>query len=138
MVFLKDYRRADVDGKEKESEIYALLESNRVSNITPFGKGNNVRNHMTLMHTLRNEKWVCWLRDMVLLRQYRMSLNVIAWHLTSFNSSRDFMSVIADAMEGKVSFVDFICVTNSSLVQCINMPTSMLMFFIVTSVWVTS
>ncbi|KAF8234088.1 hypothetical protein L208DRAFT_1394550, partial [Tricholoma matsutake] len=49
IVFLKDYWRADVDGMEKEGEIYALLESNRVPNIAPFGKGNDVRDHMTLM-----------------------------------------------------------------------------------------
>ena len=138
VVFLKDYWRADVDGMEKEGEIYALLESKRVPNIPPFGKGNDVRHRTTLTHTLRNEKWACWSRDMVLLRQYRMSLNVIARHLTSFNSSREFVSAIADAMEGKMSFVDFIRLTNSSLAQRINMPTSMLMFFIATSVRVTS
>ena len=138
IVFLKDYWRADVDGMEKEGEIYRILESNRVPNIAPFGKGNDVRDHMTLTHTLRNEKWACWSRDMVLLRQYRMSLNVVARHLTSFNSSREFVSAIADAMEGKMSFVDFIRLTNSSLAQRINMPTSMLMFFIATSVRVTS
>jgi hypothetical protein len=55
MVFLKDYWRADVDGMEKEGKIYALLESNRVPNIAPFGKGNNIRNHMTLPRTLRND-----------------------------------------------------------------------------------
>jgi hypothetical protein len=138
VVFLKDYWRADVDGMEKEGEIYRILESSRVPNIAPFGKGNDVRDHMTLTHTLRNEKWACWLRDMVLLRQYRMSLNVVARHLTSFNSSREFVSAIADAMEGKMSFVDFIRLTNSSLAQRINIPTSMLMFFIATSVRVTS
>jgi hypothetical protein len=37
-VFLKDYLRVDVDGTEK-GEIYALLESNRVPNIAPFGRG---------------------------------------------------------------------------------------------------
>jgi len=37
-VFLKDYLRVDVDGMEKEGEIYVLLESNRVPNIAPFGR----------------------------------------------------------------------------------------------------
>jgi hypothetical protein len=54
-IFLKDYRRADVDGMEKEGEIYALLESNRVPNIAHFGKGNDVRDHTTLTHTQRRE-----------------------------------------------------------------------------------
>jgi hypothetical protein len=39
---------------EKEGEIYALLESKGVPNIAPFGKGNDVHNHMTLMHTPRS------------------------------------------------------------------------------------
>jgi hypothetical protein len=57
IVFLKDYWRADVDEMMKEGEIYERLESNRVPNIAPFGKGNNVRDHTTLMHSLRDEKW---------------------------------------------------------------------------------
>ena len=101
IVFLKDYWRADVDGMEKEGEIYVLLESNHVPNIALFGKGNDVCNHMTLTHTLRNKLWACWSRDMVALRHYRMSLNVVARPLTSFCSSREFVSAIADAMQGK-------------------------------------
>ena len=69
VIFLKDYWRADVDGMEKEGEIYALLESKNVPNIAPFGKGNDVGNHTTITHTLRNEEWACWSREMVLLRQ---------------------------------------------------------------------
>ena len=76
IVFLKDYWRADVDGMKKEGEIYTRLESNNVPNIAPFGKGNDVRDHTTLMHTLRDEKWACRSREMVLLRHYRMSLDL--------------------------------------------------------------
>jgi hypothetical protein len=71
------------------------------SNITPFGKGNNVRHHTTLTNTLRNEKWAYWLGGMVPLSQYRMSLGIVARLLTSFKSSREFVSAIADAMTGK-------------------------------------
>jgi hypothetical protein len=136
MVFLKDYWRADVDGMEKEGKIYALLESNRVPNIAPFGKGNDVRHRTTLTHTLRNEKWACWSRVMVLLSQYRMSLDIVARHLTSFNSSREFVSAIADAMTGKTSFAD--SDRNFSPPQHINMPISTPMSFIVTSARVIS
>jgi hypothetical protein len=138
IVFLKDYWRADVDGMEKEGEIYALLEAKGVLNIVPFGKGNNVRHHTTLTHTLRNEKWACWLRAIVLLSQYRMSLDAVARLLTSFKSSREFVSAIADAMTGKTSFVDSDRKTNFSLPQHINMPLLMLMSFIVTSARVTT
>jgi hypothetical protein len=118
---------------KKEGEIYALLESKGVPNIAPFGKGNNVRRHMTLTHTLRNEKWACWSRVMVLLSQYRMSLNVVARLLTSFKSSREFVGAIADAMTGKTSLADSSRKTNFSLPQHINMRISTLMSFIVTS-----
>jgi hypothetical protein len=39
IIFLKEYWRADVDGMEKETEIYALLELKGVPNILPFEKG---------------------------------------------------------------------------------------------------
>jgi len=138
VVFLKDYWRADVDGMMKEGKIYALLESKGVPNIAPFGKGNDVRHHATLTHTLRNENWACWSRDMVPLSQYRMSLDVVALLLTSFKSSREFVSAIADAMTGKTSFADSDLNTNLSLPQHTNMPISTLMSFIVTSVQITS
>jgi hypothetical protein len=128
----------DVDGMEKEGDIYALLESKGVPNIAPFGKGNDVRDHTTLTHTLRNEEWACWSRVMVLLSQYRISLDVVARHLVLFKSSKEFVSAIADAMAGKTSFVDFDHITNFSPPQHINMPISTLMSFIVTSVRVTS
>ena len=123
---------------EKEGEIYAILESKGVPNIAPFGKGNDVRDHMSLTHTLRDEEWACWSRVMVLLSQYRMSLDVVARLLTSFKSSQEFVSAIADAMTGKTSFVDSDRKTHFSLPQHINMPISTLMSFIVTSVWVIS
>jgi len=135
IVFMKDHWRADVDGMKKEGEIYAQLEFNHVPNIAPFGKGNDVRDHATLTHTLRNEKWACWSREMVLLRQYRMSLDVVARHLTSFDSSWEF---VRDAMDGKTSLAESDRMTNFSLAQPINMPISSLVFFIVTSMRITS
>jgi hypothetical protein len=59
-----------------EGDIYARLSSNHVPNIAPFGKGNNIRDHATLTHTLRGEKWA-WSREMVLLRHY-----LIPWTLS--------------------------------------------------------
>jgi hypothetical protein len=111
IVFLKAYWRADVDGMKKKGEVYEWLESNCVLNIAPFRKGNDVSNHATLTHTPRNAKWACWSHEMVLLRQYRMSLDVIAQHLSSFNSSRELVSAIADTMEGKTSFTESDCMT---------------------------
>ena len=132
IVFLKDYWRADVDGMDKEGKIYELLEENHVPNIPPFGRGNDVRDHMTLTNTLREKTWACSSKEMVLLRHYRMTLDVVGRPLTSFGSSWEFVSAIADAMEGKTSFADFTHMTNSWVPQRMTMPTSMPMFFIVT------
>jgi hypothetical protein len=106
VIFLKDYWRVDVDGMMKEGKIYELLESRGIPNIVPFGKGIDVRDHTSLTHMLGDEKWACWSRVMVLLRQYRMSLDVVARHLISFNSSREFVSAIANTMAGKTLFAD--------------------------------
>jgi hypothetical protein len=75
---------------------------------------------------------------MVLYSQYRMSQDVVTRHLVLFKSSREFVSAIADAVTGKTSFANSDHKTNLSLPQRINMPISMLMFFIVTSSRVTS
>jgi hypothetical protein len=73
IVFLKDYwRRMWMEG-----DIYVRLNSNHVPNIAPFGKGNNIRDHATLTHMLRDEKWACWSREIVLLRHY-----LIPWTLS--------------------------------------------------------
>jgi hypothetical protein len=75
---------------------------------------------------------------MVLLSQYRMSLDVVARLLNTFKSSREFVSAIADAMKGKTPFVDSDRNTNFSLPQHINMPILTLMSCIVTSARATS
>ena len=67
-----------------------------------------------------------------------MSLDVVARPLISFESSREFVGAIADAMEGKTYSVSFTHMTNFSLAQPINMPMSSLVFSIVTSAQVIS
>jgi hypothetical protein len=140
IVFLKDYWRTAVGGVEKEGDIYALLESKRVPNTAPFGKGNDVPEHKTLTDTLQEKKewWVCWSKRMVTLNHYRMTLDVVARPLISFRFSREFVGAIADAMEGKTSFADFTHMTDCWLPQRLSTPTTMLMSFIVTSAWVIS
>jgi len=99
-VFIKDYWRAVVPGIEKEGDIYKILEEHNVPHIAPFGVGNDVREYTTITHTLRNENWACWSSEMVPLRLYRMSMNVVGRSLTNFKSSREYVMAIADAMEG--------------------------------------
>jgi hypothetical protein len=75
---------------------------------------------------------------MVPLGQYRMSLEIVAQLLTSFKSSQECVSAIADAMMGKTSFADSDRKTHFSLPQHINMPISTLVSFIMTSAQVIS
>ena len=87
-------------GMEKEGEIYKILEQHKVPHIAPFGVGNDLRDYTTVTHTLRSEDWACWTSEMVQLRLYRMSMNVVGRSLTNFKSSREYVMAIADAMEG--------------------------------------
>lgn len=110
VVFLKDYWRAE--GVDNEGEIYRRLEESQVKNIPSFGWGNDVGEHKTLTDTLKKSKWAQCSKEMVSFTHYRMTLDVVGRPLTSFRSSREFVSAIADAIEGKTSFVDFIHATN--------------------------
>ena len=75
---------------------------------------------------------------MVLLRHYRMSLDVVAQPLILFESSREFVGAIADAMEGKTYPASFTHMTNFSLTQPINMLILLQVFSILTSAQVIS
>ncbi len=100
LVFVKDYWRPV--GSDKEGEIYRILAEKKVPHIAPFGKGNDVRGRVTVTDRLRKEKWACLTSEMVPLCQYRMSLDTIDRRLTEFKSSREFVSSVADAMEGEI------------------------------------
>jgi hypothetical protein len=60
------------------------------------------------LSTMRDDSeiWACCSSDMVTLKHYRMSLDVVARPLTSFCSSLEFVSAITDAMEGTISFAE--------------------------------
>lgn len=100
-VSVKDYWRPV--GSDKEGDIYKILVENNVPHIAPFGKGNDVRDNVTVTDQLRNEEWACSAGEMVPLCNYRMSLDEVGRRLNEFKSSREFVgAAVADAMEGKV------------------------------------
>ena len=101
-----------------------------------FGKRKN-RDLTTLTHILGDRKRACWSMGIVLLRQYQISLDVVAGPSTLFSSSRELVGAIVDAMEGKTFFAGFSQMIGS-LFMLINMPTLTLAFFITVSVQVTS
>jgi len=114
-VFVKDYWRVVAAGMEKEGDIYSRLEQHKVPNIAPFGNGNDVQCKVWSKKTKeavlkpvrtrpdfhpedkikkhkRLEKWTL----------YRMSLKVIGDGLEKFESTKQLVTAIADAMEGGV------------------------------------
>lgn len=102
LVFLKDYWRPDADDIEKEGEIYRDLEDHQVPHIVPFGMGNDVRDHKTVTQAPNNEyiEGIIPTPQQTCLIHYRITLNVVGKALHNFESSREFVSAIADAMEG--------------------------------------
>ena len=115
-VFVKDYWRVIAPGMEKESDIYRRLEEHNVPNIAPCGNGNDVQckvwSKKTGQRVLKRvytrpdfhpadkdnirphkgvEKWTL----------FRMSLKVIGNGLETFESTKQLVTVIADAMEGQ-------------------------------------
>jgi len=102
---------------KKEGDIYSQLEQHNVPNIAPFGNGNDVQCQvwskktkepvLKPVHTRnevgpedkikkhkRLEKWTL----------YRMSLKVIGDGLEKFESTKQLVTAIADAMEGESSY----------------------------------
>jgi hypothetical protein len=100
VVFFKDYWRINGAGMKKEGDIYRLLHQHKVPHIAPFDRGNDVLDHSTLGHTLRNERWACRTKELPCHQHYRMGLNVVGRDVVEFNSSWEFVSAIADGMEG--------------------------------------
>lgn len=82
----------------KEGDVYTLLKKANVSNILPFGHGNDILGHTTI--GLGTEMWArgACLRQ---LQQYRMTLKVVAVPLKDFSCTKHLVKVVAGAMEGE-------------------------------------
>lgn len=102
LVFIKDYWRPDVDNIEKEGEIYRDLEEHKIPHIAPFGMGNDVRGHKTVTQAPNDERQrgIIPTPRQTRLIHNRNTLNIVGKALHDFESSREYISAIADAMEG--------------------------------------
>ncbi|KIM40750.1 hypothetical protein M413DRAFT_412875, partial [Hebeloma cylindrosporum] len=111
-VFVKDYWRDVTAEAEKEGDIYTLLEKHNVPNIAPFGHGNDVQCKVRFKDSEDSVLRPVYTRHKVRpgdkiqkhkrLKQwtlYRMSLKVIGESLKTFKSTKQLVTVIADAME---------------------------------------
>ena len=117
-VFVKDYWRVVAAGMEKEGDIYSRLEQHNVPNIAPFGNGNDVRCSVwskgskklvkkLVLKPVQTRNEVCP-KDKIKSHKrlekwtlYRMSLKVIGDGLEKFESTKQLVTAIADAMEGE-------------------------------------
>ncbi|KAF8193761.1 hypothetical protein BJ912DRAFT_901585, partial [Pholiota molesta] len=105
IVYLKDYRRANVPNMQEEGEIYRILERKKVQNIAPLGMGSDVRGHQTLSQSYADAPWAVSTKGIICLSHYRMTLDAVGRPLTKFDSSHEFISAIADAMEGELFLI---------------------------------
>lgn len=98
-VYIKDYwRSAEL---HLEGDIYRVLKEKEIPHIAPFGYGNDLP-HRTISQ-IGEGGWVDTLSRFPCRQHYRMSLNKVLRRLTDFKSSHEFVSAIADAMDGMSS-----------------------------------
>jgi hypothetical protein len=101
-VVMKDTWRIDLRGMEKEGAIYECLHKAGVSNIAPFERGEDIRDHHTRTHDFVSQPWARPIpRDLRPHQQYRLVLGVVGLDLTSFKSSRQLVNAMADALQGE-------------------------------------
>jgi hypothetical protein len=100
VVYLKDYWRVNVQGMEKEGDIYKELHAHKVPHIPRFDRGGDL-GPSTLTQRWRESDWACKTAEIVEYMHYRMVLQDVGRDLTSFNSSWEFVNAVADAIEGQ-------------------------------------
>jgi hypothetical protein len=100
-VFVKDYWRPDVEGVEKEGEIYRRLRQHNVRHISTFYCGNDIRSQATITQSYGDPQADSPPQALEGFQHYRMALLDVGRPLTMFKSTREMINVIADAMEGK-------------------------------------
>jgi hypothetical protein len=105
VVYLKDTWRIDSDDMQKEGDTYRQLHDYQVPHIAPFERGNDLEGHgsHTMTHEYVEESWVCGMPFATGHIHYRMVLGVVGRELSTFRSTRELVSAVADALEGKFS-----------------------------------
>jgi len=120
-VYLKDAWRIDAPPIEKEGDIYRLLHAAKVPHIMPFERGNDVITHgyRTQTQLVALRIWGRSRRALTGHIHYRMVLGVVGRALTSFSSSKVFVSAIHDALIGEL----MCCACRSDLIPgCTSQP----------------
>lgn len=103
VVYLKNTWRLDVDGIQKEGEVYQVLESHHIPHIAHCELSGDVLDHATRTQEFVSRPWACTTRkpkQLVRHRHYRLVLNVVGLSLYRFHSTRELVVAVGDAFEG--------------------------------------
>jgi hypothetical protein len=105
VVYLKDTWRINSEDMQKEGDTYRQLHDHNVPHISPFERGNDVGGHgsRTMTHEYVDESWVCGVPLSTSHIHYRMVLGVVGREMSTFRSTHELASAVADAMEGEYS-----------------------------------
>ena len=111
-VFVKDYWRPNGEGVEKEGDNYRKLRQHNVRNIANFYCGSDVRSQITIRQRYGDQA----ANPLEGFQHYRMALQDIGRALTTFESTREMINAIADAVRVKhKSLFLFFCMTKLPL-----------------------
>ncbi|KAG1763736.1 hypothetical protein EV702DRAFT_1156666 [Suillus placidus] len=101
VVYLKDTWRIDSHDMQKEGDTYRQLHGYQVPHIAPFERGNDIDGHgsHTVTHDYVEESWVCGMPFATGHIHYRMVLGVVGRELSTFRSTHELASAVADALE---------------------------------------
>ncbi|KAG2115711.1 hypothetical protein BD769DRAFT_1363258 [Suillus cothurnatus] len=101
VVYLKDTWRIDSNDMQKEGDTYRQLHGYQVPHIAPFERGNDLEGYgsHTVTHDYVEESWVCGMPFATGHIHYRMVLGVVGRELSTFRSTHELVSAVADALE---------------------------------------
>ncbi|KAA1467249.1 hypothetical protein DENSPDRAFT_832253 [Dentipellis sp. KUC8613] len=97
-VWLKDSWRINVDGMEKEYQIYVKLRDRGVRNIATLVCGGDVGVQKTLTQDYADKPWRYGKVELLLHRHYRLVLDTVGRSLKSFRSTKEMVDAVFDAL----------------------------------------
>ncbi|KAA1467234.1 hypothetical protein DENSPDRAFT_832229 [Dentipellis sp. KUC8613] len=97
-VWLKDSWRINVDGMEKEYQIYVKLRDRGVRNIATLVCGGDVGVQKTLTQNYADKPWRYGKVELLPHRHYRLVLDTVGRSLKSFRSTKEMVDAVFDAL----------------------------------------
>lgn len=108
VLYMKDYFREESLYTHPEAQIYRLLKEHRVEHVAEMMTGGDSDLERTIGHTMTGRDWVAHRSRPLRARElihHVLLLKTIGRSLITFRTARDLVTCIADAMEGKSSYL---------------------------------